>query len=560
MGRSGRGKGSKKKRGKQAKAKGQRLPELRFRVGDRVECRLPVDDAKSLEECPLLPAEYIAGTVIKTWHRTGKSEDSLDIAPYLVLLDDGDYMAVYEDMNLAVRASASPGLAFDYAPGARVECKLFEDDAFRWRTGHVLKSDKNWAEEMVPPYLIRFDHDKKPRTFFGPPDFIRPVQLRFNVGERVELFDDEKWLPGTVVKLCVEKECGFNAPYELRFDFGESCVVNFDTDDLLRLSNTPPLVVRFAPGSSIECKPKGEGNKWIRGTIIQSNCDWIYHDRPPYFIRLQDGRLIQFWGPNDCIRADSTSNDNRNCPTPREGDREEMFAPFPPRPECPICFIPFPIDYNECDNKLCCGKAICNGCIYAQANEPGLDNRCPFCRTPTSELEDHFLAFCMKWMKSVDADMIYIMGCCHEFGHGDVPKDDKKALELYLRGAELGSALACRRLAFSFGLKTPKGRPFMEKAAKLGCVQARHNLGCLEFDEDNIELALRHWKLAAGVGFDKALNNVLQCYKGGILSKAEYEAVLRCCQRAKEGEWSKQREIARLAYQAHYSRSDDLDC
>jgi len=35
---------------------------------------------------------------------------------------------------------------------------------------------------------------------------------------------------------------------------------------------------------------------------------------------------------------------------------DELFAPPPPRPECPICLLPMPLDRNECTYQPCCGK------------------------------------------------------------------------------------------------------------------------------------------------------------------------------------------------------------
>ena len=34
---------------------------------------------------------------------------------------------------------------------------------------------------------------------------------------------------------------------------------------------------------------------------------------------------------------------------------DELFQPCPPRPDCPICFLPLP-ERNECCYQPCCGK------------------------------------------------------------------------------------------------------------------------------------------------------------------------------------------------------------
>ena len=47
--------------------------------------------------------------------------------------------------------------------------------------------------------------------------------------------------------------------------------------------------------------------------------------------------------------------------------------------ECPICFLPLPIDPRKSTFKSCCSKLICTGCLYANYMSNGNDN-CPLCR------------------------------------------------------------------------------------------------------------------------------------------------------------------------------------
>src|SRR6056300_688053 len=48
---------------------------------------------------------------------------------------------------------------------------------------------------------------------------------------------------------------------------------------------------------------------------------------------------------------------------------EALFKEHPPREECPICFIPLPLDVGQTTFQSCCGKLICNGCIYTMFDE-----------------------------------------------------------------------------------------------------------------------------------------------------------------------------------------------
>ena len=53
---------------------------------------------------------------------------------------------------------------------------------------------------------------------------------------------------------------------------------------------------------------------------------------------------------------------------------EELFIEHPPREDCPICFLPLPLRASEMEFRSCCGKIICNGCIYAIAREEAIAN------------------------------------------------------------------------------------------------------------------------------------------------------------------------------------------
>jgi len=54
--------------------------------------------------------------------------------------------------------------------------------------------------------------------------------------------------------------------------------------------------------------------------------------------------------------------------------------------DCPICFLPLPLDHQKSVMQSCCGKLICHGCSYAnklREREARLQYTCPFCRHPT---------------------------------------------------------------------------------------------------------------------------------------------------------------------------------
>ena len=98
-----------------------------------------------------------------------------------------------------------------------------------------------------------------------------------------------------------------------------------------------------------------------------------------------------------------------------------LFKDPPPKEECPICFLPIPVEFVSCvslpdatilsvpiydfanehvelaaeDSEVyypCCGKTICQGCVYSSSRKSGNHDKCPFCNSyqgrNTTEEED----------------------------------------------------------------------------------------------------------------------------------------------------------------------------
>ena len=65
----------------------------------------------------------------------------------------------------------------------------------------------------------------------------------------------------------------------------------------------------------------------------------------------------------------------------------DLFAPITEKEECPICLIPLPLHENELTNFECCGKRICNGCVYKSILTEGRngERKCAFCRQAPPE-------------------------------------------------------------------------------------------------------------------------------------------------------------------------------
>ena len=118
----------------------------------------------------------------------------------------------------------------------------------------------------------------------------------------------------------------------------------------------------------------------------------------------------------------------------------ELFKEHPPREECPICFLPLPRDIHQSSFKSCCGKVICNGCIYAmnEARGRGKINLCAFCRTPMATSDADETKRIKEIAESGNAIAIYNIGMYYHKGQFGFPQDMSKANKLYLKAGELG--------------------------------------------------------------------------------------------------------------------------
>lgn len=130
-----------------------------------------------------------------------------------------------------------------------------------------------------------------------------------------------------------------------------------------------------------------------------------------------------------------------------------------------------------------------------------------------------------------------------------------KALDCYIRAAELGSAAACSQIGryYEFGNGDSKnmGRStlFYRIGALRDSVIARHDLGSCEYESGNHEVGIRHWKIAAEAGSQPSLNRLRHIYNSDgkvhgkeFISKDDMDIIYRACHAAQEEVESDERE------------------
>jgi TPR repeat protein len=200
-------------------------------------------------------------------------------------------------------------------------------------------------------------------------------------------------------------------------------------------------------------------------------------------------------------------------------------------------------DYAEANEELakmdteeyysCCGKSICGGCVHS-FYESGNNGKCPFCNDDRDITDEEAVEEVMKRVEAKDAGAMCQLGCYYYNGNGSLheqhglQQDREKALELYTRAAKLGSSEAHFHLAGIYyeGGDLKKEKFHYEAAAMAGHEVARYNLGIIEYEYGNKERALKHLKIAASAGYYLAMNNLLDAFKKGLVSRESIDSIL----------------------------------
>jgi hypothetical protein len=236
---------------------------------------------------------------------------------------------------------------------------------------------------------------------------------------------------------------------------------------------------------------------------------------------------------------------------------EALFKDPPPKEDCPICFLPMPVQLincvslppatissvpiNDCANEheelakidtkhyySCCGTSICGGCIFTFCMS-GMLETCPFCKSEQyTKTDEDRVEELMKRVEVNDAGAIYALGNHYNNGNIGLQQDREKALELWTQAAALGSSQAHCYLGNNYnkGGDLKKTKFHMEAAAMAGHEVARFNLGVIVAESGNMERALKHWIISASAGHFVAMHHLRTCYENGIVSRESIDSTL----------------------------------
>ena len=223
--------------------------------------------------------------------------------------------------------------------------------------------------------------------------------------------------------------------------------------------------------------------------------------------------------------------------------------------DCPICFLPLPIGQQKSNLQYCCSKLICHGCSHANKLrhlQENMQRKCPFCRHPVPKTIEEANKTLIKRIKAKDP--VAMM----QFGKELFLKGDHDGVfKYYTKAAELGDTMAHYNLSILYGKgqgvqkDEEKQLYHLEEAAIAGHPTARHNLGCYEERNGTVERAVKHFIIAANLGYDDSMQALKVGYKAGLVSKDDFAAALRAHHAAINETKSPQREAAAKYYSLH---------
>eukprot|EP00984_Skeletonema_dohrnii_P012110 scaffold4870_cov75-Skeletonema_dohrnii-CCMP3373.AAC.2 len=216
--------------------------------------------------------------------------------------------------------------------------------------------------------------------------------------------------------------------------------------------------------------------------------------------------------------------------------------------DCPICFLPLPLNHQKSVMKSCCGKMICMGCDYAdklRERDPRLQPTCPFCRHPLPKTREESDKNKMRRAAANDPLAIREIGMkrCSN-------RDYERAFEYLTKAAEMGDALAHYSLSILYrgGLGVEKDKKkelfHLVEAAIAGHPDARYDLAVDEWENERYDRSIKHFIIAANIGHDGSIQALKECYKHGLVSKEDFAAALRAHQAAVDAAKSPQRDAA----------------
>lgn len=147
--------------------------------------------------------------------------------------------------------------------------------------------------------------------------------------------------------------------------------------------------------------------------------------------------------------------------------------------------------------------------------------------------DDEVIKQIKKRIDAGDKEAIYQLGRGYEKGHCGLPRDEKKALELFDQAGKLGVVAAHTNIGYYYlrgqGVErdVQKAEECFGRAAIGGNVDGRWNLGLMEeFEFNDMQRALKHYCISAMCGDSGSLEKIRDFHRYGYATKKEYAEAL----------------------------------
>ena len=127
--------------------------------------------------------------------------------------------------------------------------------------------------------------------------------------------------------------------------------------------------------------------------------------------QCDDCDLVRYCGDN--CQQEHRSQHEAVCKERADDLREEILFKQPESShlgDCPICYLPLPLDHDKYSLYSCCSKTICIGCSYAnqvRQVEEEIEQQCPFCRHTAPETWEEAEKNLMKRVAANDPNALY---------------------------------------------------------------------------------------------------------------------------------------------------------
>jgi len=207
----------------------------------------------------------------------------------------------------------------------------------------------------------------------------------------------------------------------------------------------------------------------------------------------------------------------------RTNDSLKEWSP-PPRDECPICFVPLPIDDNSTSYRPCCGMIVCKGCIADQVQmfirDSGDEmqeemikalNQCMFCRTNMYGKSDELNRAAAENNRPEGMFRVGLLYLADE--------NNQEGMKWLKRATVLGCGKAAEKIGDILleDDNETQARFYFNKAAELGRVQSFVKLGSIDLNRGNITTAMDNYRKAATCGVNS--KSLVQVLKRGFIAK-----------------------------------------